>query len=347
MASYFANTDHMLLWRLANRATLDSLRGKSKGQYDIRLTRPAGIDAFVAGLPRLVTDLDGFNVQLPISAADAPKPVPPTSLTISFMGPRSERKDWRIPSQRPKSAYELWRPGVGVQPDTKPDEDYVVIVRTNLSEFHARWLQRSGVNQLPEAIREVLVSKNAGVLPFSETLWPQVARILSLPDHSADRREVMRDSSSGPCGVPYREEQVLHSAKQPDPFQFDPDVLDRGVNAHRETQNAVAKFLRKNGLAPLSHRPRIDPPFDLAWRVNELLFVAEIKSLTKANEERQLRLGVGQVLRYAHLLSSGSGNVRPVLISEHEPSDPTWQSFCESIDVHLAWPGSLDSMLSL
>jgi hypothetical protein len=43
--------------------------------------------------------------------------------------------------------------------------------------------------------------------------------------------------------------------------------------------------------------------FDLAWQIGRTLFVAQVKSLTLRNEEKQLRLGLGQVLRYADLLS--------------------------------------------
>jgi hypothetical protein len=50
--------------------------------------------------------------------------------------------------------------------------------------------------------------------------------------------------------------------------------------------------------------PRPDEPqYDLAWLAGDTLYVAEVKSLTAANEERQLRLGLGQVLRYTHLLA--------------------------------------------
>ena len=52
-------------------------------------------------------------------------------------------------------------------------------------------------------------------------------------------------------------------------------------------------------------------------------FVAEVKS-TMRNEEKQLRLDLGQVLRYANLLDPNRGVV-PVLVAERQSSDRTWE----------------------
>jgi hypothetical protein len=40
-----------------------------------------------------------------------------------------------------------------------------------------------------------------------------------------------------------------------------------------------------------------DPNFDIAWEHNGAFYVAEVKSTTPENEEKQLRLVLGQVLR--------------------------------------------------
>jgi len=65
--------------------------------------------------------------------------------------------------------------------------------------------------------------------------------------------------------------------------------------------------------------------------------VAEVKSLTAANEEKQLRLGLGQVLRYAHQLDRQAGTV-PVLVVERIPRDSSWERLCEKLGVVLVWP---------
>jgi hypothetical protein len=77
--------------------------------------------------------------------------------------------------------------------------------------------------------------------------------------------------------------------------------------------------------------------FDLAWEEDGTLWVAEIKSLTRGNEERQLRLGLGQVLRYRHVLGQGGRATNAILFVEHEPEDPSWVEVCEQVGVELRW----------
>jgi hypothetical protein len=89
------------------------------------------------------------------------------------------------------------------------------------------------------------------------------------------------------------------------------------------------------GIEPRSPRPD-EANFDIAWQLGSKTFVAEVKSLTDSNEERQLRLGLGQVLRFAHKL--GTSAAIPVLILERRPNDSTWEDLCRRVGVILAWP---------
>jgi hypothetical protein len=124
---------------------------------------------------------------------------------------------------------------------------------------------------------------------------------------------------------------------QREPYAVDPASVERGVAGHADTQNALAAAVETAGLAPRS--PRGDEPdFDLAWQREGTVFVAEIKSTTPANEERQLRLGLGQVLRYRALLSRRHRDVRAALIPEREPADASWPELCRELNVVLAWP---------
>ncbi len=125
-------------------------------------------------------------------------------------------------------------------------------------------------------------------------------------------------------------------AIQLDPFPIDPEIAERGVRGHATTQNLLEEALANAGIVALSPRPT-EPNFDIGWEANGLRFVAEVKSLTAANEEKQLRLGLGQVLRYAQQLG-GDSRVIPVLVPEREPSDPDWTALCRSLGVLLAWP---------
>ena len=66
--------------------------------------------------------------------------------------------------------------------------------------------------------------------------------------------------------------------------------------------------------------------------------MAEVKSTTEANEERQLRLGLGQVLRYRNLLTERSQTAKAVLVVERPPRDFSWRSLCEDLGVLLVAP---------
>jgi hypothetical protein len=333
-----------LLWRRVLQATIDTLEGRSRGQYDIRLTRPTGIENFFAGLPRSPpSDLGGFEVDVPLAAASSPRTVPEMALTVAYIGAGSTRKDWRVPSQRPETAYPLWRPGTGLLPGTPPGQDYVVLIRDPLDRFHARWLRGVDLPALPLGLRNRMEDGDAGVEHLTTAEWTGVRDLLGLGSAALTQ-------SKGPspghqqAGDHYRKEDEDVSSKIPDPFSVDPDILDRGTAAHKRTQNAIADQLLASGIEPLSHRPQEDPPFDVGWRVGGTLHIAEVKSLTRENEEKQLRLGLGQLLRYAHQLRGEPELVRPVLAAEREPSDPAWSELCKTLGVDLVWGPVYDDL---
>jgi len=78
-----------------------------------------------------------------------------------------------------------------------------------------------------------------------------------------------------------------------------------------------------------------DPQFDVACRAGETTLVAEVRSLTILNEERQLRLGLGQVPRYAHLMSGRGATPVPALVVERPPADASWNDLCAALGVLL------------
>ncbi len=145
------------------------------------------------------------------------------------------------------------------------------------------------------------------------------------------------------CGYRIADESVTPSA--PELSAPDPDLTVRNLKAHRGLQNALAEAARARGLEILS--PRVtDPDFDLAWRMTaDDLTVCEVKSLTPANETRQLRAGVGQLLDYHDRLRERAGSVRAVLWVEYEPADTRWIALCERVGITLAWPGREDDAL--
>jgi hypothetical protein len=140
-----------------------------------------------------------------------------------------------------------------------------------------------------------------------------------------------------------RDPSVDPSPRQPG--QADPDSYGRGLKSHRWLENWLADRVRQAGLSPQDPAPD-DPQFDLAWETGAGLTVVEVKSITSANETHQIRLGLGQVLEYAFLLSTPAP-VRPVLFLEREPSSHHWGRVCESVGVDLWWPALLDSQHNL
>ncbi len=127
-------------------------------------------------------------------------------------------------------------------------------------------------------------------------------------------------------------------------FNVDPDAIDRGTNAHKEVQDQLADAVSARGWQPLSPSDS-DPLFDIAWIAGKAAWIVEVKSLTEANEDRQLRLGLGQVLSYAYLVDWDVSENRPVLAVEREPSSSYWADLCTSHGVVLSWPEIFDELL--
>jgi hypothetical protein len=145
-------------------------------------------------------------------------------------------------------------------------------------------------------------------------------------------------------GDQYRLADELAVQSDRDPFSIDPALVERGVRGHATTQNGLARYLTSLTIEPRSSRPD-EPNFDLAWQTDAGVFVAEVKSITATNEEKQLRLGLGQVLRYAHQLGGGP-SVTPVLVVERCPRDSSWVSLCERLGVILLWPEMFIKLIS-
>lgn len=116
--------------------------------------------------------------------------------------------------------------------------------------------------------------------------------------------------------------------------------LERAVGSHARIQNAVAAELSGVGLTPWSPTAA-GPQFDLAFRGDDGAFtVVEVKSCTEQNLELQLRLGLGQVLRYAHQLRLRHDQVRAVLATELNPPSE-WLDLLEQLAVHVIREASL------
>jgi hypothetical protein len=144
-------------------------------------------------------------------------------------------------------------------------------------------------------------------------------------------------------GLPYTPVDETVKTRPREPFAVDPDEVDRGTQGHRRTQNALAAYLKSQGIKALKPGSA-GPAYDLAWQKGGTLFVAEIKSLTMRNESKQLRLALGQVLDYADQLVRQGHNVRAVIAAEIEPGERRWVELCLSLGVTLVWPGRFDAL---
>ncbi|MCB5179849.1 EVE domain-containing protein [Streptomyces antimicrobicus] len=139
------------------------------------------------------------------------------------------------------------------------------------------------------------------------------------------------------CGYRVADESVELTSAQPGLTNI--ELVTRNLTAHRKLQNDLAAAARIGGLDVFS--PGVaDPDFDLGWRSNDDdLTVCEVKSLTRANETRQLRAGIGQLLDYQDRLADRANSVRAVLWVEREPTESRWIPLCERVGITLAWPG--------
>ena len=200
----------------------------------------------------------------------------------------------------------------------------------------------------------VLWGSSPGKGPFTRHLTlvklseEHVLKLLEVFDHHRITAPAFVSSSENaeetlPLGQPYKraDENVSRTTT---PFEVDPERIERGTGAHGATQNALYDCLVHQGIQPYSPTAG-GPEYDLVWEADGVVFVAEVKSITDYNEDKQLRLGLGQVLWYRHLLAKHHDAVVAVLVAEREPTNPAWEDLCHELQVRLAWPGGFDRLL--
>lgn len=147
-------------------------------------------------------------------------------------------------------------------------------------------------------------------------------------------------------GVSYRRaksEQASQDEELPS-HVIDLSELDRATQRHMELQDHLADALRQRGVEPRSPGGW-QPQFDLGFESACKRFVVEVKSGDPVTQQ-QVRLGVGQVLEYRHLLAGqDSREVEPVLLVESEPPPP-WAQLAEMLGVCLLRADQLEQGLS-
>jgi hypothetical protein len=224
---------------------------------------------------------------------------------------------------------------------------------TGAISIAARGIRDSGMPASHEAVAHLGAAIGRPLL--AEELEPEFETALVLKKEVAEALHVViaalgneaggasEGTSSAKLGTEYRIADENINLAERDPFDVDPAKIERGTRRHAVLQNAVAHFLVEHGIEPRSASSN-EPEFDLLWENSATCFIAEVKSVTDDNEEKQLRLGLGQVLRYRSVLGRSRG-VIGVLVSEREPRDRTWLDTCRQVEILLVWPGVLERLL--
>jgi hypothetical protein len=137
-------------------------------------------------------------------------------------------------------------------------------------------------------------------------------------------------------------ERTIGEERPGDVWLYDPSERDRSTQVHRSLENWLMAQLRDAGVEPMD--PAGEPYFDLAWVIDRHLSVCEVKS--SANSEvHQLRLGLGQIIQYRHMLRSRHGDsITACILIEGKPLDARWLDICADQDVLLFWPALWDDV---
>jgi hypothetical protein len=260
----------------------------------------------------------------------------------------------------PEPALSQWRDRI------RPLEPWLMMVQLDHDQdaLHLRAylgappddLRAASLDRVPDELRERMTAPSRGAAGALSSALPE---LWFDPD---DFRDPWRAGAGGgattttepPGPAPVEPETAFGSEYRPgdedirtaapDPFDVDPDERDRGTRAHHETQNAVAEIARARGLLPRS--PKGEPSFDVAWQEEDgRLVVVEVKSITARNAEKQMRLGLGQLLRYRNLLGDDGDEVIAVLALSAQPIDPRWLDLCAELGIGLVWRPDLAEML--
>jgi hypothetical protein len=269
---------------------------------------------------------------------------------------------WSRASGRPWEDAVSWAPHAGVATEPILQEGW----RLALEGFHPIQpaVSLSDIREAETLIRVVEAELAAGFdsplyTPFEmgdRITRPKQAYLAKLPSAYLDifpqlavetgvAAEAFPVGVDEPLGEEYRRPDESVMVATSDPFDRDPSLVERALRSHASTQNALADFLAAAGQAPRSPKAS-EPNYDLAWDESDCTFVVEVKSLSAANEERQLRLALGQVLRYAFLLTLDGVDVKPVVVVSREPDDSSWIEVLDTQGVLLAWPGAFDRLIS-
>lgn len=222
-------------------------------------------------------------------------------------------------------------------------------------------------NELYRSIVEMRVLQETEPLAMT---WTQIANALSFSggantapvqfgDPAADRAVTWfgLDVATPPVAVEFdhlrprvRRSEADHDADEPaddtvvavqsPPRTIDPDVVGEARNRHNATVRAIHAFLRSRGRRPIKPTGWFGEQPDVVWREGSDLHIVEVKGLSDQNERQQLRLGLGQILRYRFISQEQGYRPQAWLVTDTAPADFLWNRICESVGVRLWWLSS-------
>lgn len=123
------------------------------------------------------------------------------------------------------------------------------------------------------------------------------------------------------------------------PRTIDPEVVGDARNRHNRTVRAIHQLLRDSGKRPIKPTGWFGEQPDVVWREYPGMHIVEVKGITGLNERQQLRLGLGQVLRYRFISEKQGHPTQAWLITDVPPADLTWIEICDSLNVRFWWTG--------
>ncbi|MEH0929083.1 hypothetical protein [Micromonospora sp. CPCC 205558] len=152
----------------------------------------------------------------------------------------------------------------------------------------------------------------AGPFPFESRYRPEVAG-RAWRAGEALISDAVSAETGGERGFDREYAGSAAPADLPAQRSFDANAYRAGVSEHDRLCRALIDHLDAEGIrAGAGLR---DVLVDLAWRdADGRQFIAEVKSVVGGNEVEQLRLGLGQVLEYRHLLARRGVDATPVLV---------------------------------
>ncbi|MFM9702123.1 BRCT domain-containing protein [Streptomyces galilaeus] len=257
--------------------------------------------------------------------------------TICFTGRVLVDGEWRFRTRCAESARQQ-----GATPKTDFSQRVTLVVYGDLASKVVTDDHRTYSSTLVDAEAERRRGRHVCVVDgdgFSKLLRGRPAPCLELRRARTGRVRPVAVATTAEVRVLGAPLRVRRSGRRASAdLTLDLSRLDKATAVHEATVGALIAHLSRQGIEACTYAPGA-PEFDAGWSRGEGIFVAEVKSLTGAREDQQIRLGVGQILDYAQQLRSAcpSTVIHPVLVLDKRPSAARWTALADGVGLRLTW----------